>query len=268
MNLGVYWDEFLLSWRLGRGLVGKFRLFRDFIGYHVANRCGKALASDLASEKIYQVNLAGKSIEISLRPRGGDFYVLHEIFGRGIFAANKDLASIIDLNKVRSFIDLGSNVGLVSLYYAGLLPNAKFVCVEPDPKNFKLTVRNLSWLGNRGVFIQAAVASTSGDVSFDESGQSYRKRVSISGGITVKACTIEEVMAKAGLSEIDLIKIDIEGAEKDLLLGDLGWLSATRAILIEIHDDFREPDLRRVLEPLGFNVRRVYVGENFLAIRK
>ena len=268
MNLAVYWDEFLLSWRLGRGLSGKFRLFGDFIGYHLANRCGKALASDLAAEKTYQVNVAGKSIEIRLRPRGGDFYVLHEIFGRGIFAADEDISAIIDLNKVQSFVDLGSNVGLVSLYYAGLLPNAKFVCVEPDPKNFKLTEGNLSWLGNRGVFIQAAVAATSGTVSFDGSGQSYRKRLSAAGGTMVRACTMEDVMCIGGLSEIDLIKIDIEGAEKALLLGNLGWLAATRAILIEIHDDFREPDLRRVLEPRGFNMRRLNVGENFLAVRK
>ena len=84
----------------------------------------------------------------------------------------------------------------------------------------------------------------------------------------VRACTMEDVMCIGGLSEIDLIKIDIEGAEKALLLGNLGWLAATRAILIEIHDDFREPDLRRVLEPRGFNVRRLNVGENFLAVRK
>lgn len=268
MNLAVYWDEFLLSLRLGVGLSGKFKLFRDFVVYHIANRCVKPLASDVASEKVYLVKIAGKSIEIRLRPRGGDFYVLHEIFGRGIFAADDDLSAIIDFNKVRSFVDLGSNVGLVSLYYAGLLPCAKFVCVEPDPKNFKLTEDNLSWLGERGVFIQAAVAANSGAVSFDGSGQSYRKRISADGGIMVRACTVEEIMAIGGLTEIDLIKIDIEGAEKALLLGELGWLSATRAILIEIHDDFREPDLRRVLEPLGFTVRRLKVGENFLAVRK
>ncbi|MFM9001894.1 MAG: FkbM family methyltransferase, partial [Opitutia bacterium] len=246
----------------------KLSLIADFIGYHLANRCGAALAGDEAPVKKYPVWLAGRPAELHLRPRGGDFYVLHEIFGRGLFAARDELAAVIDLSRVRSFLDLGANVGLVSFYYAGLLPSAKFVCVEPDAVNFRILSANLAALGDRTVLVEGAAAAIAGFLSVDVTGQSYRKRLSAEGSVKVRALTVAEIMAAGGLSQIDLLKIDIEGAEKVLLTGDLGWLSATTALLIEIHDDFLETDLRRVLEPKGFSVKRLSVGENFLAIRK
>lgn len=267
MNLSIYMDELRLALRLGDNFASKLAIFRDFLGYHFANRIGKSYSGDAAPIKSYSVNLAGRSIKLRLRPRGGDFYVLHEIFGRGLFAVEKEISKHFDLSTVRNFVDLGANVGLVSLYYATILPNAKFVCLEPDHGNFQLMSENLSWLKDRGIFIEGAAADTSGYHSFDNSGQSYRKRLSGDGNIKVRAYTIPELMSAAQIQEIDIIKIDIEGGEKQILEGNLDWLAGTRAILIELHDGFSEEDLVGILTPLGFKLKRLDVGENFLAIR-
>ena len=56
----------------------------------------------------------------------------------------------------------------------------------------------------------------------------------------VRATTIQHLLSESGRQQIDLIKLDIEGAEFDLFeSGDLGWLEHTRVLLIECHDNIR-----------------------------
>jgi Methyltransferase FkbM domain len=55
-------------------------------------------------------------------------------------------------------------------------------------------------------------------------------------GKPVRGITISTLLREQGLSRIDLLKVDIEGAERELFEGDRGWLAVTRTVLIELHD--------------------------------
>jgi len=49
-----------------------------------------------------------------------------------------------------------------------------------------------------------------------------------------------QVLAMSGFSTVDLLKVDIEGAERQLLRGDVSWLDRVSALAIEFHGDSRE----------------------------
>jgi FkbM family methyltransferase len=272
VNPAVYLEELGLSARLGCGVREKSRLFAGFAVFHLANRLRLLDEADTAKVHRYRVRWGAAQRDVYLRPRGGDFYVLWETFGRGIFAADERLRRSVDLASVRSFLDLGANTGLVSLYFSQYLPAADFICVEPDPGNALLLRRNLAFLGPRLRVVEAAIADRSGRITFDSSGASYRRRVgdaSVSPHYTsVEAVTITQAIGPWEGRSPDLVKIDIEGAERYILEADLNWLAGTRAVLIELHPPVTEQALRQALEPRDFIVESLGVGMNFLAFRR
>ncbi len=70
----------------------------------------------------------------------------------------------------------------------------------------------------------------------------------------VPSVSMEDLMHKHGISEIDLLKIDIEGGEEELLgSGDAPWLSNVRIIVMEIHRKYiDERSIMDSLEDAGF----------------
>jgi hypothetical protein len=69
-------------------------------------------------------------------------------------------------------------------------------------------------------------------------------------------CELLAVEPHRGTYEmLDILKVDIEGAEVELFKGDVGWLSRVRAIAIEFHDDSREVSgFDRLMRDHGFRV--------------
>jgi hypothetical protein len=56
----------------------------------------------------------------------------------------------------------------------------------------------------------------------------------------VRAMSMATLMAHCGLDHIDLLKLDIEGAEKDVFeAADLQWMDRVRTIAVELHDRMR-----------------------------
>jgi FkbM family methyltransferase len=143
-----------------------------------------------------------------------------------------------------TIIDLGANIGLVAVYYANLYPKATVIAVEPDPENFDLLLKNTGPYGNIRL-LQAAAWGSNTPLRVEGQGRDYWSRTvrpteaSRDDIATVPGITISELMRRFDLSSIDLLKVDIEGAEKEIFASNHeGWLGATKAILIELHDRF------------------------------
>ena len=96
------------------------------------------------------------------------------------------------------------------------------------------TTRNLELNGIKGEVFEAAIGPTDGIARFQVSRNSNQGRVSDSG-MAVVMLSVESILQKLLVSEVDLIKVDIEGGEQELFLGPTGWLDHTRAIIIEFH---------------------------------
>ena len=147
-----------LYWSAGSALSDKIRLANATLVFHLSNALR---ASYQSVPKRYRVNLIGRPHDLWLRTVGGDFFVLHEVFGSGCY----DLP--FSSSNLRTVVDLGANVGLTTLYLASKAPEARFICVEPAPGNADLLRRNVAPV-SQAVVVQAAVTKESGTVAFDD----------------------------------------------------------------------------------------------------
>jgi len=157
--------------------------------------------------------------------------------------------------------DLGAHIGLAAAGYATRWPHARVIAVELESLNARLCRRNLEPFGQRCEVVEAAVWHTEGEVSVggdpdDPHTNSFRAARG-SEGITsaaVPALSLDALLARAAPGEraVDLCKLDVEGAERQILRENTGWARWVRTLAVEVHDDYSPEDCRRDLERLGF----------------
>lgn len=145
-------------------------------------------------------------------------------------------------------VDAGANWGYFSLIAAALSgPGGRVVALEPDPRPFAALSSNVALNGFKHVeALRAAAADADGRVTLVgyEDGEANRgvSRVAASQDdrassrrFDVPALTIDSVTSSS--AAVDLVKIDVEGAEDLVLQGMQAGLAARRyrAILLELH---------------------------------
>ncbi|MCZ4244695.1 FkbM family methyltransferase [Pedobacter punctiformis] len=213
--------------------------------------------------------------KITLRKQGSDWQVFKQIFQ---YKEYSPLLTAIKLNNIElSFIlDLGANIGLTTIYIKKHYPDAQIVCVEPDANNFKQLTLNTAHFQNVHL-IQAAVWNKSTLLTEDEPfrggddwSKSFKEDNENSEVGKIKGITIEEILKIHSKSQIDLLKIDIEGAERfifDESASNLSFLDITKVIAIEIHDEFNiREKINNIL--ISYNFVLFEVGELTIGIKK
>jgi len=197
--------------------------------------------------KIILYERTSREVEVHLRPLGrkitirfgtSDLECLQKIF----LAEEYSLPFKVSPKLI---IDAGANIGMATLYFANQYPNARIVAIEPENSNFSLLKRNCEGLPNI-IPVQAALWPVRCQlVLADHSAEKWAFSVVEGdaqgvGGIQIDAVTIPDLLAKVGEERIDLLKIDIEGAERELFgTGSQSWLNNVRVLVIELHDRYR-----------------------------
>ena len=156
-------------------------------------------------------------------------------------------------------VDLGAAIGEFAIF-AAANSVARVLAFEPLPGSFSLLRENLALnqIENVEVF-ELAVSDVAGAARLDTSGEPLRMgtRSDTAQYVEVRAITLAEVLELAG-GEIDLLKIDCEGAEYEILMSSSGAvLDSIHRIVLEYHDhraDVRHGDLVRYLSAAGFSV--------------
>ena len=171
------------------------------------------------------------------------------------------------LKKVLSFepqtiLDLGANIGLGSLHLSYQFPQAKFVCVEPDPRNLSLLKQTINLNQIPAKIFDCAVGATTGEfkLRFDRNPTCSALETSpmhqLAKTVTVEVKTIPDILQQTDWEAIDLLKIDIEGVEDELLSINNSWLKKVKAIILEIHPNTSPEKILSYLKPYGFNLQR------------
>jgi FkbM family methyltransferase len=199
------------------------------------------------------------------RPRtikmdGGE---LHYRFNRG------DIQSIREVlveehyklpfdHEVRTALDLGANIGLWSLWMNRRCRLEKIVAVEPLGENAEVARRNFAANRIPGEVIEAAAGSEDGRACFAARRESNLGTV-VGEDASATDCIEVPRMSVAGLvarfpGGVDLVKMDIEGAEGEVLAeGRNGWLRGVQALIVEWHPDRCAPaPLLAAVERQGF----------------
>jgi FkbM family methyltransferase len=177
-----------------------------------------------------------------LRENASDLMTFTEVIEWGIYRPVFE-----HVRNVRTVVDLGANVGLTSLCFAAHWPGCRIIAVEPNPETFGVLEQNLSALvkRGRGQLVRAAIwsreANLAGDSSVPrEKFNGFRVGEATAGDDTAAdrypGISMSWLMRRYGLEDIDLLKIDIEGAETELFRGDISWLTRIGAIAIEFHE--------------------------------
>jgi FkbM family methyltransferase len=194
------------------------------------------LCTWLRREK-HPVQVASKYLRrnIWLRPDTSDMDVFREVFDECEYAL-----PFIKIEP-RLVVDAGANIGLTSLYFATRFPQARIVAIEPETSNVELLRRNTAAMPNITVKAGALWPRKTSLSLVDENSAKWAfsvKEASTNGEQSIlPAITLPEILAEAGTNYIDILKLDIEGAEKELFShGSQEWLSKIGVIVIELHD--------------------------------
>lgn len=144
------------------------------------------------------------------------------------------------IGEVRTILDLGSNIGLTVAHMAAVYPEARILGVELDAGNFELAQRNTSAYGERCRILHAAVWHEAREVAYAGARESGYAIVSGEGNAqttAVPGVTVDALIEELGGGEIDYVKMDIEGAEKEVLANAGSWLPRVRSIKVEVHPE-------------------------------
>lgn len=145
-------------------------------------------------------------------------------------------------------LDAGANVGLASIYFAHKFPEARIVAIEPEETNFSLLKKNTSPYSTITP-LQVALWNVSEEVQLIDPGKGkwgFRTVSSNPNSNTSRLCyavrgmTVDEIMLEQGVDYIDILKIDIEGAEKEVFADAAKWIDKVGLLIIELHERYKQ----------------------------
>ncbi|MBI5382929.1 MAG: FkbM family methyltransferase [Opitutae bacterium] len=141
----------------------------------------------------------------------------------------------------RRIVDAGANVGLSALYFAHRYPEAVIATLEPSAENQAQIQLNTAVHASRMRHFPMGLWRRDGALAISNPYRSHDSFIvtetepATPGAIP--AICLPTLLRELQWDSIDLLKIDIEGAEKEVFAeGYESWLPRTRAIYIELHD--------------------------------
>ena len=138
-------------------------------------------------------------------------------------------------------VDGGSNIGMSVLFFKSLYPDSRVLAFEPSKRAYELLVRNVEANGLRDVDARhAALGGENAAVPFFEDPDdpaTFRmstRRERMPGTAT---SVTQQRLSDSLTGDVDLLKLDIEGAEDSVLadLGDSGAISRVAQLIVEYH---------------------------------
>jgi FkbM family methyltransferase len=184
--------------------------------------------------------------QIVLRPSESDLFVASQIFGwedykldARIIAALQRTARHWTSEGIRPIIlDGGANVGYSSIYFAEAYPNATVLAVEPDLETFRFLQINTKGLDNVRCVHGALWCDDGGvDLHHAPEGSWATKSVAATTGTTrTPSYRIDQVTNQICNSRVLILKLDIEGAERQACASSPGIVASTPCVIVEPHD--------------------------------
>ncbi|MEI8037510.1 MAG: FkbM family methyltransferase [Verrucomicrobiota bacterium] len=187
---------------------------------------------------VVRVKVRGLAHPVRLRIGTTDISTYQQVLVQRQYAFDKPAAP-------RFIIDAGANIGLSAVYFANQYPLAKIVALEPEASNFRMLcvnvmpypqvipIRAALWRENMDLFL---FDSGHGNHGFQVGANDARDRSRIG---SVPGLTIAAILHEAGETQVDLLKVDIEGAEREVMEDSAGWIDKVGVFMIELHDEIK-----------------------------
>ena len=146
---------------------------------------------------------------------------------------------------------------------------AKIYAIEPEKENFKVLERNCA--NNSNIILKhAALWPTKEMLSLanDATNDAWSFSIQQKPG-DIETVTVDQILAESGIERIDLLKLDIEGSERELFSSKPDWLKKVDQIAIELHDRYKPGCAQAFYSSIVNNMfRQELRGENvFVSLR-
>ena len=220
---------------------------------------------------LVKLHVPGIKTPVAYRPETSDLPAFGQVFILKSYQFSTNIP-------VRLIIDGGANAGYATVWFANQFPEAEIVAIEPEGENFALLRDNASYYPNIRA-IEAAIWNKPGELNLvtHDAGNTWLGywgvRVEEAADVAkkaVKAITLDEILHSTGRKHIDILKLDIEGAEKEVFSENYAnWLSKTNILILELHDRFKagcSAAVYSAVRSFDFTERRR--GENVFFVRK
>jgi FkbM family methyltransferase len=218
----------------------------------------------------------------------------HDLYSNGEYTVLKKISKL----KPSVIIDGGANIGKYSLVCNELIPSALIYSLEPVKDTFNILEKNVAELENIKPFQKGLYkTNTSKEINIFNS-NTHSSLVDIQGlsyestqKQTIELIKGDDFMKNHKIAEVDLLKIDVEGAEFDALLGfeehisggkikmiqfEYGYINiTTKKLLIDFYNYFESKGyLLGKIFPKTVEFRKYefkyedFLGPNFIAVKK
>ncbi|NQZ66454.1 MAG: FkbM family methyltransferase [Lentisphaeria bacterium] len=214
--------------------------------------------------KVYKFKCADLNYPLFLRIPSTDVTIYWHIFKRKEYE--------FSIKKAPEFIiDAGANIGLAAIFFTHKFPNATIIALEPETENFDLLKKNSEGYSNI-IPLKAALWDSEGTLNLSDPGSgNWGFRVSEDHNEctidSTQSVTVKGLMEKYDRSMIDILKLDIEGAEVEVLSSSKSWLPYVETIIVELHDRFK-PGCTKAYQSVKVNYKQNWkCGENYYLSR-
>lgn len=221
---------------------------------------------DELKEIIYMPNYR---YPILLRSHTTDYSTFKQIFIKEDYNINFSFDPEI-------IIDAGANIGLASIYFSNRFPSALVYAIEPEKSNYSTLLKTVNAYSNVTP-INAALHHTNnlrlelfdrGIGHWGFTTQAVKNNNRVTKLDKIETVSIYSIISLYSLKIIDILKIDIEGAEVEVFQKNSElWLPRVRCIIIEFHERFRPNSQLPITQLLRANGFEAYnKGENCIFI--
>jgi len=185
--------------------------------------------------KYITVKLAEFDTVIKFRPFTGDYVTTRQVLW-------EERAQLKYNKAPKWIIDLGANIGISTLALKHRYPSATIIALEPDIDNFHLLEYNTKDMKNI-IRINKAIWHKKEFLSLTNAGclsnsYIYKNTDSTENSNLTEVETMSSIMESYNIDFVDILKVDIEGTEKEIFLDtDVDWIDKINLISIEFHDN-------------------------------
>ena len=174
------------------------------------------------------------SADLTLRFPSSDSRVWQQVFVENSYSLSLP-------SEPKLIIDAGANIGLSTVYFATRYPGAQVIAIEPEKSNFELLQHNTRNYANVTP-MQAALWGHRADLHILDPGKGewgFRAVPCEDDELPnrVETTTIESLLQQFGYEQISILKMDIEGGEREVFKDTEKWLHCVDTIIVELHDN-------------------------------
>lgn len=187
---------------------------------------------------LLQIKMPDIKFPLFLRVPSSDVPTLRQIFIRQEYDFDTKRTP-------RIIVDAGANIGLTSIYFSNKFPDAKIIAIEPEESNLEILRRNIAPYENI-ISVHGALWHENTRINLIDPGRGkWGFMTQAQDGVEekygeiiheVQGITVDSIMKEQEIDHIDILKIDVEGAEREIFIDPSSWIEKVDALIIELHE--------------------------------